>query len=29
VLVGHTRPVYTWDDHVRCMRACAARFATQ
>ena len=22
-LVGHTRPVYTWDDHVRCMRACA------
>ena len=25
VLVGHTRPVYTWDDHVRCMRACAAR----
>ena len=21
VLVGHTRPVYTWDDHVRCMCA--------
>ena len=22
-LVGHTRPVYTWDDHVRCMRSAA------
>jgi hypothetical protein len=24
-LVGHTRPIYMWDDHVRSMRACARR----
>jgi hypothetical protein len=27
-LVGHMRPVYTWNDHVRCMRLASADLAS-